>query len=85
MIYFTAESTNELRQYILGEILKTPDDVLEEDKDLLLSGLLDSISVMRLVTHIEEQAGISIPPEDLLPEHFGTLKQIDDCLKGQHS
>lgn len=73
-----------IRHYILGEILKTPDAELTDEQDLLLSGLLDSLSVMRLVGHIETQAGISIPPEDLLPENFGTLHQIESYLQTAH-
>lgn len=76
-------SIDEIRQYILGDILKTPEASLTDEEDLLLSGLLDSLNVMKMVTHIEEQAGISIPPEDLLPEHFGTLKAIHGYLQGR--
>lgn len=78
-------SIEEIRYYILGDILKTPDAALADEEDLLLSGLLDSLSVMKLVTHIEEQAGIVIPPEDLLPEHFGTLNAINSYLQSREN
>lgn len=35
------------------------------DQDLIYSGALDSLSVMRLVAHIEERFGITIPPQDI--------------------
>lgn len=78
-------SKDAIRRYILGEILKTPDAELTDEQDLLLTGLLDSLSVMRLVGHIETQAEISIPPEDLLPENFGSLQQIESYLQSVHS
>jgi acyl carrier protein len=74
---------DELRRFILVELLKTPNATLADEDDLLLSGLLDSLNVMRLVAYIEEQSGTSIPPEDLLPEHFETLSCILSYLQSK--
>lgn len=73
-------SIDTMRQFVLNDILKTPDIELADGQDLLLSGLLDSISVIRLVSFIEESAAISVPPEDLLPENFSSLESIQRYL-----
>ena len=69
-------TTDEIRTYILTEILGEPDGTLADDEDLLLSETLDSLSVTRLVQHIEERTGITVPPEDVTLDHFATLTAI---------
>jgi len=69
-----------LRTYIQKELLNDSDISIEHDQDLLLSGLLDSINVVRLAGHIEKSYGFNIPPEDMIMEHFGSLNQINDYI-----
>ena len=40
---------------------------LKEDDDLLTTGLVDSLGMMSLVTFIEDEFGIRVPPEDVTP------------------
>lgn len=53
-----------------GEIELSPED------DLLGSGLLDSMGVMRLVGFIEDKFNIKIPPQDIVIENFMDVKAI---------
>lgn len=72
---------NTLRDHIQKTILNNADQPIAADQDLLLSGLLDSLSVIRLIAWLESQCQLKIPPEDVLVEHFGSLNQIMDYLK----
>lgn len=72
----TTITNDMLREYIKSELLNDPAIAINDDQDLLLSGLLDSLNVFRLASHIEQSCAISIPPEDMILEHFGTLNQI---------
>ena len=42
--------------------------------------MLDSVSVMRLISWLETEYQISVPAEDVLIEHFGSLNQIKQYL-----
>ena len=53
-----------------GEIELVPED------DLLGSGLLDSMGVMRLVSFLEESFQVKIPPEDIIIENFINVNAI---------
>ena len=53
-----------------GEIELSPED------DLLGSGLLDSMGVMRLVGFVEETFNLKVPPEDIVIENFMDVKAI---------
>ena len=71
------ETTEKLARYIASELLNQANLVIGIDDDLLGSGLLDSLSVMSLVYHIEQDVGITIPAEDVLIENFGSLSAIE--------
>jgi acyl carrier protein len=53
-----------------GEIELSPED------DLLGSGILDSMGVMRLVGFVEETFNIKVPPEDIVIENFMDVQAI---------
>lgn len=72
-----------LIDYIKAELLQDASIDILEDQDLLMSGLLDSISVVRLASHIETEHKISIPPEDMVLEHFGSVSQIDSYIQSR--
>ena len=77
-------STTELiLKFIQEEILFGQyDEELEPDTNLLLTGLVDSLGIMRLVLHLEGELGVSIPPEDIVIENFLTVAHMTRYLKG---
>lgn len=71
----------DLIEYIQQTILEGRTDViLESDTDLLSSGLLDSISVMKLISFIETKYGYTVPAHDMIIEHFITVEAISSYL-----
>ena len=69
-----------LANYIATDLLNQRDLAINEDDDLLSSGLLDSLSVMSLVHFIEDETGITIPPADVTIDNFVSLSAIDTYL-----
>jgi len=67
---------DQIHRYITTEILDEPKREIGPDEDLLLTEMLDSLSVMRLVAYLEDEGGFSIPAEDVTLEHFQTLRLI---------
>jgi acyl carrier protein len=51
-------------------------DELTDDLPLLEKGVLDSMGVFQLVSFLEEEYGVEIPDEELVPENFGTIEGI---------
>jgi acyl carrier protein len=49
---------------------------LGENDSLLDSGLIDSLSLLKLVTYLEERLHLKIQDGDLIPENFDTLNAI---------
>lgn len=81
-------SLEELHKYVVTYLLNDTSLTIAAEEDLLLSGFLDSLSVIRLVTYLEKQSTLPIPPEDITLENFGTLQRIYDFvnkdLKNRH-
>lgn len=67
--------------YITREL---SNDELEEEldvnDDLLGSGLIDSLGMMKLVLFIETEFNIQVPPEDMTIENFMTVGHINEYL-----
>lgn len=63
-----------IRSFIVDSLLSGTE--ITYDDDLLLSGLLDSMGVMRLVLHLETAFAVKIPPEDVVIEHFTSVETI---------
>lgn len=67
-------------RYIATDLLNQADLVIGDDEDLLVSGLLDSLSVMSLIHFIEQDLAIDVPAEDVTIENFVSLQAIDAYL-----
>jgi len=73
--------TADLIEMIREEI--TFGEPVEADTDLLLTGLVDSIGVVRIVTWIEDQLDIEIDPVDIVIENFQTVSLMVDFTRRQ--
>lgn len=67
------------------DILQEDDLTIEPDEDLLTSGTLDSMALIRMVAAIEEKYEIKIPPTDLVIENFININAIEAYLQKQLS
>jgi acyl carrier protein len=66
----------ELIEMIQAEI--TFGEPVGPDTDLLLTGLVDSIGVVRIVTWMEDHLDIEIDPVDVVLENFQTVALMVD-------
>jgi acyl carrier protein len=68
--------------YISREIVSKPELLpLENHTPLLESGILDSLSLLKLVLFLEQQFGVVVAPEELIPDNFGTIDTICGYLR----
>jgi acyl carrier protein len=62
-----------LCELIVAEISLDPDEPVDATTDLLLTGLVDSLGVVRIVQWIEEELGLTVEPTDVVLENFQTV------------
>jgi len=70
----------DIRDYINGDLLLGDDLVIDDDENLLVTGILDSLALMRLVAHLEDTYDIEIPPSDITLENFASLAAMAGYL-----
>ena len=71
---FTADQLETLIADFLREMAGEGDDFeIDRDENLLASGLVDSVGIVRLIAHVKDQTAVDIPPQDLIPDNFRTV------------
>ena len=70
--------------YITEELVNEDlEEGLDKHDDLLGSGMIDSLGMMKLVVFIENEFKVSVPPEDMTIENFMTVDCIDQYLQSK--
>ena len=71
-----------VNDYISREIIQDPALLpLSNNASLLEGGILDSLSLLRLVVFLEKQFNITVGESDLLPENFDNVNTICTYLR----
>lgn len=66
-----------VKNFILNEFLPGEDPAaLTDTTALVTTGILDSIAVLKAVTFLEKQFGITVEPHEAVVENLNTLSDI---------
>lgn len=76
---------NEIIEFITTQLINQEDMVISADEDLLSSGVLDSLSTMKLIGFIEESFEIKVAPEDMVIENFLDVNSMESFINGKKS
>lgn len=79
------EINGTIRSYIAGELVPEarPEDL--GDNSPLLEGLLDSVTLFRLVGFLEEEFSVAVEDSELAPDNFGSLNRIADFIRSKRA
>src|SRR5690348_16950315 len=73
-----------IRDFLLQEVLYDKElAALGSEDSLLETELLDSIGIMQIVAFCEQMFEITIPEEELLPDHFENVRAIGQLVERQ--
>src|ERR1019366_1628611 len=76
-------NVNAVRTFIEEELLAGRKENFDETTDLIAVGVIDSLSLLRLVSFLEENCQIQILDEEMVPGNFRTLAAIQSFI-AQH-
>lgn len=66
-----------LKSFILTELVDGRDISTLDDADQLLeTGIIDSLGIIKLLSFIEETFSITITADELIPENFSTPRSL---------
>jgi len=75
-----------VKNFILNEFLPGEDPAaLTDTTALVTTGILDSIAVLKVVTFLENQFGITIEPHEAVVENLNTLSDIAQLVMSKKS
>jgi acyl carrier protein len=72
------EVRDQLRAFVLNDMIRMPKYNLKDDEPLITGGLVDSFSLALFGVFVEENFGIYIPDPDLTVDNLDTLDQMVD-------
>ena len=71
------EVKEQVRRYIIENFLFGDESPLEDDSmSLLDGGIIDSVGVMELVAFLEQDFGLDVADEDLIPENLDSVSNL---------
>lgn len=66
-----------IRRYILDNILFSNDpNALVDDDSLMQLGIIDSIGALEIISFLEENFGIEVDEEEMLPENLDSVDRL---------
>jgi acyl carrier protein len=75
-----------IRRFIETELSAgAVDEPLSDDFTLLDHGVLDSLGLFQLVSHIEDEFGVEVADEELVPSNFNTIVDIARLVRTKRS
>jgi len=70
-----------IRNFIVERFLFGDDSQLHDDSSFLEQGIIDSTGVLEIVAHLEQEYGIKVEDDELLPENLDSLSNIRAFLE----
>lgn len=75
-----------IREFLIGEVLYDRQlKALDAGENLIEKGLLDSLGILKVVEFCEEHFGITIPDDEVLPDHMESVRAIAALVERRRS
>jgi acyl carrier protein len=76
---------NKIIEYISTQLINQENVEISADEDLLSTGILDSLSAMKLIAFIEESFEIKVDAEDMVFENFISVDSMESFILDKKS
>ena len=76
---------DEIRSYLASLLTSGGLDGVEDSESLLEAEVIDSMSMVGLIAHLEKTYAIKIDEDDMTPENFDSIDAIAEYVAGKRS
>ena len=76
-----SELKTKIKEFIIENFLFGNANGLQDDTSFLEEGIIDSTGVLELVTFLEEDFGIQVDDEELIPENLDSINNVTAYLE----
>lgn len=74
----------DVRQFVIETFQFGVDDGrLADDDSFLEKGLIDSMGILTLISHVEERYGIRVDDAELIPDNWDSIARISSYISGK--
>ena len=70
----------EIRSSARQVVAKMTGRKVSDDESLISSGLIDSLSILKLIAQLETSLSVTIPPDNLQPGDFESIDEIVETV-----
>ena len=81
----TGEIQLRIRSFILEKFPTAKKRGLDDDLQLLQTGIVDSLGILDIVKFLEESFHLSIDDDELMPENFGDVRSLVSFVARKHN
>jgi acyl carrier protein len=75
------EHKAKIKKFMVENFLFGNENGLEESTSFLEEGILDSTGVLELVNFLEEELGINVDDEELIPENLDSINNVSAYIE----
>jgi acyl carrier protein len=80
------DTQESIKRYLTRELLSDHKNLnLSVDDNLLIGGFVDSLGIMQLISFIEQNFNMRVPPADVTIEHFRSIRVIAEYVESRAS
>jgi len=79
------QTMDAVRTFIREELVNGRLEKFDEKTDFIEQGVIDSLSLIRLVSFLEQNCQIMVPDEDIVPDNFRTLAAIESFVAARQA
>ncbi|MFD3542026.1 acyl carrier protein [Streptomyces sp. NPDC058662] len=78
-----SDLVTEIRTYVVNEFLDGEDSAeLTAEFDLIESGIVDSLGLVRVISHVSRTYSIPVDDIPIVPDNFRSIAAICDVIRG---
>ena len=70
------DTLEKIRSFIVEHIPQARQLNVQNEDELIETGLLDSLGILDVVTYLEEEFGLTVSDEELTPENFQSISTM---------
>ena len=74
-----------LEKFITEELMMSDGTKLDPDQSLLDSGIIDSLSLLRVIAFIEDTFGVQVDDTELSPSNFETINMMVSMIESKQN
>ena len=74
-----------LEKFITEELMMSNATKLDPDQSLLDSGIIDSLSLLRVIAFIEDTFGVQVDDTELSPSNFETINMMVSMIESKQN